>query len=746
MLYWLLRFWRGLAKIRADTTQDADRLWGSNAQACEGQSLVPVVSTIRLRPNFTAQAISSTQLDAQGYLSEQEGTRYPTSTECVHPDQGTFNEGQSLTVAELDQSREAQRGLPEISSPSPGEVYVDQLIEGVQEEFFELEEEELLKGRRFFSNELIYYSDDAIGFGTRREQGTRTRWRRETAEYGDLDLEGIYRDFDAARFDLENDSRKAQFSIRQRGFVVSDYRQMDNFGGVERTITDSLISSSFRFRLPSSLINGWSGRLYSQYDRFSFTYGHTGERQGVALQEFDSTGGDLSGIGYTAKVNKNWTIATQFYSLRDHDFFENHENLASVFQYVSDNKIKQYQLHILNDSNGQYGAWLDGEYDISHWKHRYGVFRLEPDLRWTDASFSNDIEGVYWRSDVRAFRYSFTLGYDWDRNNIDSEPTLPGFRRQSLFMTGNYRLGINTNLGGTINLIDRDPDSGTAIESSNTDSVTVRVSQKWRLGTSRVELSKVDFSSDSGDEDTKRIEVDHDWRLNRRFQLLTSLAVERSDAMDRDFDRYETGIIFRHDVNERFNWSATFTDTKVEEDGSTTTDTRNLTLAMNWQISKYWNLDVNATFTDLENRDPVIAQIANAFGIPVDGNETTLLVKLRYARSKGSPLTPVGRVRAKLGYGQILGIVFLDENEDGIRQPSERLVTGLTIFLDRSFPTLTDASGGFIYAPVSVGEHEISLALEDLPLPWGLQDESPRVVDVARSGIAEILIPLVKLQ
>jgi hypothetical protein len=52
------------------------------------------------------------------------------------------------------------------------------------------------------------------------------------------------------------------------------------------------------------------------------------------------------------------------------------------------------------------------------------------------------------------------------------------------------------------------------------------------------------------------------------------------------------------------------------------------------------------------------------------------------------------------------------------------------IYLDRGYEAITDNQGRYRFAPVATGAHQLSLAVEDLPLPWGLLDEAPRQVSV----------------
>jgi hypothetical protein len=91
----------------------------------------------------------------------------------------------------------------------------------------------------------------------------------------------------------------------------------------------------------------------------------------------------------------------------------------------------------------------------------------------------------------------------------------------------------------------------------------------------------------------------------------------------------------------------------------------------------------------------------------------------------------MGQQAAGKGYGEISGVVFYDANADGVRQAGETVASGIYVYLDGRYETLTDNQGRYTFDPVASGSHEVNLALEDLPLPWGLLDETPRQVKVS---------------
>ena len=60
------------------------------------------------------------------------------------------------------------------------------------------------------------------------------------------------------------------------------------------------------------------------------------------------------------------------------------------------------------------------------------------------------------------------------------------------------------------------------------------------------------------------------------------------------------------------------------------------------------------------------------------------------------------------------------------------------VILDGRFQTETDDEGRYSFVPVSSGRHSLSIAIQDVPLPWGLADQKPVPVEVPIRGEAQV--------
>jgi hypothetical protein len=62
--------------------------------------------------------------------------------------------------------------------------------------------------------------------------------------------------------------------------------------------------------------------------------------------------------------------------------------------------------------------------------------------------------------------------------------------------------------------------------------------------------------------------------------------------------------------------------------------------------------------------------------------------------------------------------------------------------LDGRYETRTDQNGFYSFLPVPTGDHELIVLMDNLPLPWGLDDETPRRARVSYRAMATVNFPL----
>jgi len=125
-------------------------------------------------------------------------------------------------------------------------------------------------------------------------------------------------------------------------------------------------------------------------------------------------------------------------------------------------------------------------------------------------------------------------------------------------------------------------------------------------------------------------------------------------------------------------------------------------------------------------------------------HEKRFQLGIRYDGAWGMPYNALGRSGG--GAGDVRGLVFFDDNGDGERQPQERGATNVIVYLDGRYAATTDSDGRFEYRAVAPGPHKITIVVERLPLPWSLDDDSPRSISVPLRGEASIVVPLTRIR
>jgi len=615
------------------------------------------------------------------------------------------------------------------------EAYVDRLIDpgaaaGTEADFW-LDEQPEPEGRRFYSIEYQHYRQDYLDSST--ENGVLLNWRRETLDYGDLSLEAAVRN--GGEEAITRHGTSGQFTFRQRAFALDESREMDNTAGVLRSQSDALITSSFRLNLPSSLLGGVQTHIRGQQSDLFLNAGRIGRLDPTQIQGFEDTSGELLSLGYSRSLGLNWRAGTHLVHMTETDQVAGHESLATALEYSTADQRQRYQGHLLLDSEGNNGIWLDGDTRVSLWRHRYGLFRMEPDLLWTDTSPTDDQQGGYWRTEMARLRLNLTAGLDLTQTNIDDRDDRSGLDLYNAYINGNWRKSSRETLGSSLSVHVSEPRNGIHVEEARDYSLSGYIARRFPVGTSRLELtaSRLDRDAESGH--GYSIVWDQEWNIATGLSLSSTLSHAAESGLRDASDTSTAALLLRHQPNPGLYWNADVSYSVVDTEQYGSRNNIFTSVALYWDFMPDWNASLRATHNMLDDVPGVTLPEGSE-------DETTLLLSLRYSRGSGRPFAVMGRQTGSKGYGEIGGQVFYDANGDGVRQAGEAIAKGVVVYLDRRYEAVTDNQGQFTFTPVVTGPHELSLAVEDLPLPWGLLDETPRSVSVTVRERGEVNFPL----
>ncbi len=629
------------------------------------------------------------------------------------------------------------------AAPEGPESYVDQLIgeELTDEELAALEVEELAvpgTGRESLTTEYRLFHQNITDIDPEFENGLAAFWRKETIDYGTIsvDVLGKYVINDLSE-DGENRTG-ASFTLRQDEFALTNRLQMDNFLGDSRAVTNPLVSHTFRFQLPSSIIRGASSALYSDKTEFRLTGGQVGRLDGIATPTFENIGDTLWGLGLTHEFEKNMSFGLQGWSLIDNPQIPNHESLAGAIQYDNSEARQRHQLHSLYDTTGNLGFWYDGDSWVKRWRHRYGLFRFAPGLLWTDVQIANDRQGLYWRGENRSFRRDWNVAIDYVETNIDADPTLAGRELYTGFLSTGWRVRRNTRLGGIMNLAFQRPGEGLPSDSTDAYRLTGYIDQGSKFGQSRLQLVLGKALNDQNpDIDNYQVTWDQGWAVPSTHRLGTTVSYEREEENGDNTDRTTLQSTYGRDITSNLNVNGTVNFVMLDGDTAGKNRALNFNFGLFWQFLRDWSANFSINYDRNVTEPPG--------GTRFTLEDTRVFFTLRRTQISGGAPVVYGRQTGEHGKGRLVGRVFMDENRDGRWQPSEPGIPGLTVYLDGRFAGQTDPDGRYEMWPVAAGEHQVFIALEDVPLPWGLVEETPRRFQVLVRDATEIDFPLVRL-
>jgi len=626
--------------------------------------------------------------------------------------------------------------------PAKAASYVDELIDkDVKEEEFDIPSEEeagiLGVGRSFLSTEYLLFQKSGSAIDRTIEHGVAVLWNRETVNYGQLSFDYVGQYIAEGLVPIGADRVGEKITLRQDEFVISDNWQMDSALGDFRARTNRLISSSFRFNLPSSLLRGIETRFYSDNTEIRLTGGRRGFLQGTAVSTFERLDDTLWGLAATRTFAGLWTVGLQSWSLKNSPSIINHESFAGLIQYWNEDRQQKYQLHTLADSTGNWGLWMDGESRIRRWQHKFGIFRFEPELLWTDVQIVNDLQGFYWRADTRSYLRTWSLGLDLNSTNVRSDPDLSGIITVRGFISNSRRLNFKTTIGGNVNFGLQRSGPGISTEPSESYEITGFVNREFDFGFSRLQVDFGETLSDVSPQRGYSVMWDHDWNLPRRHNLNNTLSWEYQDD-DGDVSKTTTaGLSYRGSIMTDLELNSNLVFVRSEGDTLGRSRDINFNLGLFWRPLRDWQVGLTANWAHNVLHPPT--------GLKLSDTERRFLLTVRRAHTAGRSPILLGRERGRGGNGRVTGRVFFDENHDGKWSPNEAGIASLPIYLNDRFVRQTDRDGLFEFWPVPTGEHDIIIGLEDVPLPWTLDDESPRKIEVFNRDDTIIDFPLVRL-
>ena len=633
-------------------------------------------------------------------------------------------------------------GPPTQRAAPPPPSYVDQLIEGApaeSEAAVPVGEAALEPGQRSFSAEYRMEGRYPPGGGHGLEQGVNLSMRRETLNYGDFYIDAAVRHDRLAPSETEQGRPTGgRFTLYQQRFPLAEGWLADSAFGIVRTPPSALVNSSYRVFLPTSLMSGASTLVSDGRNDFIAYGGHVGQLLGDAVQGFDPTTGNVAGVGYATRSGP-WTLGGQAIALRGNSQVPDHEaaTLAGEYGHFGDDVHDKAQL--VADKDGRAGGWFDGDLTTGRLRNRFGLFTLDPDLKWGDGSVANDQRGGYYRADWRMLRYTLAGGLDVLQTNIRDDPTKAATKSATGYGTFSLRIDRDLTVGGGATYQDAHNRFTAAPRGSQ---LTLNGYASWNtsLGLSRWDLTTFRGTATGLPDNTiDTFSWNQEWPAAGYVRMSSTLTLAREKSLGLTTDRSSFGISAHGTFLNDGLWDTSVVYGRVEAPGGAENNV-NVSATASWPFARNWAATAQASITTFDAL-PIIP----GSEVPTTQHDKRVLLGVRYEESSGVPYQTLG-LRGGAGSGRLSGVVFFDENGDGIRQPNERGAAGITLYLDGRFPATTDSQGRFSFAVVTPGSHGLRILNESLPLPWSIDEDHPAVANVPLRGDTVLDIPLTKIR
>ena len=716
------------------TVQAGDSLWRIAEQHLDDPSRWPelwqnnpgIANPHRLNPGERVHIEPGehrTGPEPLALLTEQPPKPTPTGQPVpVEPPSG------KLTWTSLDSTLNP---TPKPSSPAP---YVDKLIDPSTptDEFIDyapqftgragqLEQSVELVGR--FRDDGVYYHD-ATEYGIRYTASTRA------PNWGDLQLTVVALDetdtpASTGNPFFESQQGIARVTLEQRNLPITESTSADIIAGTHRQTNYNPFRKrpnliNFRFGSAEPDIEGLSSHLRFGQSSVSLSGGRLGQSRGTVLPGFVETEGDVRRIQMTHTLARH-AFSGDVWRTEGQTLTDNRTGFRLGYDWL----LGEHTMFSFSGvgSGANYAALLGGSTRTDASKHDYGAYYFDPDILWLDARIGDDNAGLFYRFHTRRGGLTWGASIEHRRDGLSAPQTQ---QRDTSFLSLNFvnRFSRRASLSTVYNYrrIALDATDNAANRALHEHSLrgyytlTHTNAGRSRLGT-RLRVR----------DDAEELDVSYGWSrdLDNNSTIELEAAYRSQFADDGDTNRLSAFTRFSRRM---FESSFLSLGLGYEFAATDFNDNRGLTGYVNFetaltdQLLLTLQLDYSRQQTEDLQRD-ISATLFTGGDLEVDDfsshREFSALLKLQWRTGQASSPSILA-ARGRNGAGSVRGVVYLDHNNDGVRQAGEPGVAGITVFLNSVYPVVTDARGEYHFPHVGLGQHFLFIDESTLPLPWAL--------------------------
>lgn len=401
------------------------------------------------------------------------------------------------------------------------------------------------------------------------------------------------------------------------------------------------------------------------------------------------------------------------------------------------------------------GGWVDASYRSGKTQHSGGLYYFGPGLSWGTSALINNAYGGYYRFSTSSQRWRWTF-------NIDAVDSVDGRSSSGMIANADVRrkLSFSTSIGlnSTVRVANGETaaqilgfvDFTTKLGSSRAEAGWSREpsSNLWRAGFNQNWAVPPWLPSGS------RLSTQVAYELRRQYERsanpLDGSVIAKTNSFGAAISAGATpfsGISF--DATAAYNSNGSSSSTGVYGPVDATGGALgylsseqgrafSASIVATARLSSNWSL--SASYTDTTSRLTSFYGLAGS-NLPIFGSSAADMADLRRSsfHLRAGYLTlrysaSGGRLKGSLGLrefpvggtGNLEGHIYLDANDNGVREPAEGGVGGIVVILDGIQAVRTDQSGHYRFEGVSDGQHRITLNADMLPLPWVIEPGDKR--------------------
>ncbi len=628
------------------------------------------------------------------------------------------------------------RRQPAAPAPPAPPAYVDRVLVTADDREPGLDERarDASPGLRTWAAELRSENRRQSSVGTAQADGVGARYALETERLGDLTVLGQVTHFQPTSGDPEGERTRATGTLLHENFALGGGFMANSALGVIRPLFPVWLTSSYRVSFAPSLLSGAQAAVNSPLDDLRIGLGRIGQLSGLGIQQFERTSGEQAIASYVRRLGPDWSAGGAVIAVRDSENVREHTTATLGVNRELGPSAPGIKIQLASTDDGERAAWFDAQARTGRLLQRFGAYHVDPDFVFGESSAARDVRGVYGRGEYRAAGSFYTFGAEGTQDNLKRVPARGG--NDSIGGYGNFSLRLDRTLqaGGGVSARREEPrvEGGAARRIGYANAF---VSKAWAGGVTRLDANYNTTRPDGGSAENASFAAwNQEWPRLGAVDFSTQLSQSDEDFADRSLRRRIANVSARGPVYGSLRWDAALTYVDIDDPRGSERN-YNASLGLDWNPLPRWIFNLQWYRNRIQpGPDNPLAPFVK---------EDTVQLTARYEDSAGTPYPRVAGGRS--GSGRVLGSVFFDDNGDGVRQASERGIAGVQVVLDERQAAVTDNDGRYQFALVPAGAHRLRVLVERVPLPWGLQDDSPREIRVDVRGDARMDFALTRI-